>query len=99
MKVFISSVMNGKTEDQIVVERGDVIELLKKTCDENIEIIDSVLKAENKPSLWYLGESIKLMADADLVVFAPGWEKGRGCIIEHECASKYGIPILEIPYI
>lgn len=99
MKVFISSVMNGKTEDQIITEREEVIDLLRTAEDGEVEIIDSVLKAENKPSLWYLGESIKLMADADLVVFAPGWEKGRGCIIEHECASKYGIPILELPYI
>lgn len=99
MKIFISSVMNGKTEDQIIMEREEIINLLSTAEDEEVEIIDSVLKAENKPSLWYLGESIKLMADADLVVFAPGWEKGRGCIIEHECASKYGIPILELPYI
>ena len=91
--------MNGKTEDQIIMEREEIINLLSTAEDEEVEIIDSVLKAENKPSLWYLGESIKLMADADLVVFAPGWEKGRGCIIEHECASKYGIPILELPYI
>ena len=96
MKIFISSVMNGKTEDQIISERKEVIDLLKTVEGEEVEIIDSVLKAENKPSLWYLGESIKLMADADLVVFAPGWEKGRGCLIEHECAVKYNIPYLEV---
>lgn len=88
--------MNGKTEDQIIAERKEVIDLLKAVEGEEVEIIDSVLKAENKPSLWYLGESIKLMADADLIVFAPGWEKGRGCLIEHECAVKYNIPHLEV---
>ena len=88
--------MNGKTEDQIISERKEVIDLLKAVEGEEVEIIDSVLKAENKPPLWYLGESIKLMADADLIVFAPGWEKGRGCLIEHECAVKYNIPYLEV---
>lgn len=40
--------------------------------------------------LWYLGECIKIMADADVVYFCKDWHKYRGCAIEHECAVRYG---------
>jgi hypothetical protein len=42
-------------------------------------------------ALEYLGESIKLLAKADIAYFASGWNDARGCCIEHECAEKYGI--------
>lgn len=48
--------------------------------------------------LWFMAESIRLMADADLVYFAKGWKDARGCMIERECAVQYGVPILEPDY-
>lgn len=46
--------------------------------------------------LWYLGESIKKMSEADVVYFATGWAKARGCQIEHECAVKYNLQVYEL---
>ena len=40
---------------------------------------------EPKTPLWYLGESIKLLGQADIAYFCKDWEKYRGCCIEHEC--------------
>ena len=42
-------------------------------------------------ALEYLGESLKLLARADIAYFAPGWNEARGCKIEHVCAEEYGI--------
>ena len=41
-----------------------------------------------------LASSINKLADADLVVFASGWENARGCKIEFEVAKQYGKRIL-----
>ena len=41
-------------------------------------------------------ESIKLLSEADIVIFAKGWEEARGCIIEHECCEKYGKHLIEL---
>ena len=46
-------------------------------------------------ALEYLGESLKLLAKADIAYFAPGWNKARGCKIEHQCALEYGIHTIE----
>ena len=90
-KIFISQPMNGKTTEEIENERNYIIDRLKE--NECIEIIDSFFKDtphDAKP-LWYLGESIKLMSEADVVFFCNGWQTARGCQIEHDCALEYGI--------
>ena len=38
----------------------------------------------------YLAKSIELLADADIVYFANGWQEARGCKIEHDCVIAYG---------
>ena len=95
-KIFISQPMNGKTTEEIENERNYIIDRLATQFareNECIEIIDSFFK--DKPyeasPLWYLGESIKLMSEADVVFFCDGWQIARGCQIEHDCALEYGI--------
>ena len=91
LKIFISQPMNGKTTEEIENERNYIIDKLRE--NECVEIIDSFFKDaphDAKP-LWYLGESIKLMSDADVVFFCDGWQTARGCQIEHDCALEYGI--------
>jgi len=34
------------------------------------------------------------MADADAVIFAPGWRDARGCRVEHVVASEYDLKII-----
>ena len=90
-KIFISQPMNGKTNEEIKNKRDSIIDKLRE--NECVEIIDSFFKDkpyESSP-LWYLGESIKLMSEADIVFFCNGWQTARGCQIEHDCALEYGI--------
>lgn len=46
---------------------------------------------EDANPLWFLGEAIKKMSEADIAVFARGWHNARGCVVEHECARRYGV--------
>lgn len=98
MKIFISQPMNDKTDKEILNERNMVINLFRLIVPSNqeVELIDSFFEDaphDAKP-LWYIGESIKLMADADVVYFCKDWHKYRGCTIEHECAVRYGKKII-----
>jgi hypothetical protein len=47
------------------------------------------------PHLWHLGESIKMLADADAAYFLDGWEDTVECFIEHEVCRLYGIDIIK----
>ncbi|MBP5596626.1 MAG: hypothetical protein J6Y02_14665 [Pseudobutyrivibrio sp.] len=99
MKVFISQAMRGLDNDTILAKREEILNKVKELYpDKEIELIDSFFKdapTEAKP-LWYLGDSLKLMSEADLIVFADGWESARGCKIEHECAIQYGYTFQEL---
>lgn len=96
IKIFISQPMNGKTNEEIESHRNHIISRLESQFareNEQIQIIDSFFKDvphDAKP-LWYLGESIKLMSEANVVFFCNSWQTARGCQIEHDCALEYDI--------
>lgn len=95
-KLFISQPMRGKCDKEILDERSRVINDVKKLFpNEKIVVIDSFFDGEPKTPLWYLGESIKLLGQADFVYFCKDWEKYRGCCIEHECCVRYAIEFIE----
>lgn len=92
-KLFISQPMRGKTDEEILAVREKALKSAEKQVGEPVEVIDSFFQSapvDAKP-LWYLGESLKLLAEADVAYFVYGWENTRGCMIENICAGKYGI--------
>lgn len=94
-KVFISQPMMGKSNEQIRNERE---ELVKDLEEEGFEVIDSIVaetpeEAFNEP-VYYLSQSILLLSQADYAYFMPGWDKARGCEIEHDICVRYSIKIM-----
>lgn len=96
-KLFISQPMRDKTDEQIEAERNRAIEKAKEVLGEEVEVIQSFFKGapHDATPLWYIGESIKLLGQADIVYFCKDWEKYRGCCIEHECCVRYSIKHVE----
>ena len=96
-KLFISQPMHGKTDTEIENERIKAIEDAKAVLKEDVEVIDSFFKGapvDVRP-LWFLGKSIELLSQADIVYFTKDWDKYRGCKIEHICAIEYDLNIIE----
>lgn len=44
--------------------------------------------------LFWLGANLMDMAKCDAVYFCAGWEKARGCKIEHDAALTYGVTVV-----
>lgn len=98
MKIFISQPMRGKTDKEILSERAKAIETVKERYHADVEVIDSFFQnapTDAKP-LWFLGKSLELLSSADVAVFCNGWKDARGCRIEYNCCSEYGIEHIEI---
>ena len=88
--------MAGKTDKEILDERERILHNVKELFpDKEIEVIDSFFDGKPKTPLWCLGESIKLLDQADIAYFCKDWEKYRGCCIEHECCVRYSIKHVE----
>lgn len=96
MLIMISQPMNGLTNDEILSKRNKVTSILisegyqvVETFFENFNMDDKVI---NK-SLYYLSKSLECMSCCDAVYFCDGWENARGCKIEHDAATQYGLTI------
>ena len=90
-KLFISQPMQGKSIEEIFAEREEAAKKATSLVKRDMEVIDSYIQdaPEGAKPLWFLGKSLELMSDADVVYFAEGWQKARGCRCEYECARAY----------
>nr|DAF91717.1 MAG TPA: deoxyribosyltransferase [Siphoviridae sp. ct8Cp41] len=95
MKIFISQPMQNKTDAEILAERERAIKAAKAKWGDDVEALESFFQgapAEAKP-LWFLGESLKVMADAGAVIVCKGWSNARGCKVEIVAAEAYKLPV------
>ena len=99
MNVFVSLPMAGKTDEWIICKLNEVCEKIDKMHpSEDVQVLNTFFRDVDTsgiacPPLVYLGMSIRMMAEADLVYFVKGWAEARGCLIEHACADAYGLKI------
>lgn len=103
MKAMISQPMAGKTPEDIVETRNRALEFLEKNGYEVVNTLftdvwysESSMKDRgvvNKP-LCYLAKSLENMSLCDVAYFCKGWERARGCLIEHEAAIAYGLIVM-----
>lgn len=97
MKVFISMGMKSKSTEQVRQEMQKVFEQIRENLPE-AELLDSIIDGADKDiaikggsqGLWYLGKSLEIMAEADLVFFVNDYKDFRGCRVEKLCAESYG---------
>ena len=93
--------MKGRTEEEIKAS----IQKMKKIAEiyegEELELIDSYIEdnppKDSKEAVWYLGESLKKLAQADVFMGIYESYDWNGCWIEIETANKYGIKAYTIP--
>ena len=102
MKAIISQPMAGLTKEEILKVREKAEAYLEA---HNYEVVNTFFDEEWKEELEhnkdvvnvplkYLAKSLDTMATCEVVYFCPGWEKARGCKIEHEVAKAYDLNII-----
>lgn len=99
-KVFISQPMNGMPDDLIIARRNAAKAWLSNIFPD-VEFIDSFIAGlpneptQGRESLVYLAKSIEKLAEADIMLQWGHCTDARGCIIERDIATLYGIPIIK----
>ena len=88
-KVFVSMPMNGFSNEAIARNFDLAKVRLEMLIPHDVEIIKSWNMKDAEDPIELLAKSISLLAEADYVYFASGWEKARGCRIEHAVAVAY----------
>lgn len=102
-KAMLSQPMAAKTEKEIVETRERAIAALK---ERGYEIVNTLFTDEWNSNeamkergvvqipLCFLAKSLENMSLCHAAYFCVGWEKARGCRIEHEAAKAYGLEII-----
>lgn len=103
MKAMISQPMAGKTDGEIKIARDSAIKTLS---DKGYEVVNSLFTDEwysqermkergvVQVPLCFLAKSLENMSLCHAAYFCKGWEKSRGCKIEHEVAKAYGLKVI-----
>lgn len=97
IKAFISQPTRDKTGEQILAERTRAIEVIKKQYGNDAIVLDSFFQGAPRDAnpLWFLGQSIIILSQADVAYFIGDWKKYRGCKAENMLAHEYGIKTIE----
>lgn len=103
MKAMLSQPMAGKTDEEIIETRERAIKVLH---EKGYEVVNTLFTDEwyseesmeergvvNRP-LCFLVKSLENMSLCHAAYFCKGWEKTRGCKLEHDAAVAYGLTVL-----
>lgn len=103
LKAMISQPMGGLTDDEIVRTRQKALAYLEQKgyttvntlfTDEWYSKKAMVSRGVAQIPLFFLAKSLEAMSRCHAVYFCKGWEKARGCKIEHDAAVAYGMEII-----
>lgn len=102
-KAMLSQPMAGKTNEEIAATRDRAVAFLKGM---GYEVVNTLFTDEwySKEAmenrgvvqipLCFLAKSLENMSLCHAAFFCKGWEKARGCKIEHDAAVAYGLTII-----
>lgn len=104
--VFISLPMSGLSDEVIKsnIEAAKAVYLSITKLDIsqvafvtnfNCSEPDDTVDPYRRP-IWYLGVALKRISKCDEVFFWFGWQKARGCQVEHDVCVQYNIPIIAV---
>lgn len=103
MKAMLSQPMARKTEEEIIATREKAIATLKSMGYEVVNTLftDEWYSQESMSTrgvvqvpLCFLAKSLENMSLCNAAYFCKGWEKARGCKIEHDAAVAYGLKVI-----
>ena len=101
---MISQPCRGKTEQEITATRERATAVLEAkgytvlntlhTDEWSCTALEQAADVQNKALYFLAVKSLTVMAVCEAVYFCKGWENARGCKIEHDAASAYGLTII-----
>lgn len=103
LKAMLSQPMAGKTDEEIIATREKAIKALESKGYQIVNTLftDEWYSKERLKSrgvvqipLCFLAKSLENMSLCHAAYFCKGWQKARGCIIEHDVAEAYGLTII-----
>ena len=95
-KIYISLPITGRDFDEVESEILYVSGVLEMKGYRVVTPIDFDVNPDlDKPYHELLGNDIKVLMECDMICLCPGWEKSKGCQLEHFAAKLWDKEIIE----
>ncbi len=95
-KIYISLPITGRDFDEVESEILYVSGVLEREGYHVVTPIDFGVNPDlDKPYHELLGNDIKALMECDDICLCPGWEKSKGCQLEHFAAKLWDKEIME----
>lgn len=95
-KIYISLPITGRDFDEVESEILYVSGVLEMKGYHVVTPIDFDVNPDlDKPYHELLGNDIKALMECDDICLCPGWEKSKGCQLEHFAAKLWDKEIME----
>lgn len=95
-KIYISLPITGRDFDEVESEILYVSRVLEMKGYRVVTPIDFDVNPDlDKPYHELLGNDIKALMECDAICLCPGWEKSKGCQLEHFAAKLWDKEIIE----
>lgn len=100
-KLFVSIPMKGRTEEEIKSSMQKMKKIAEICEGEELDLINNYIE-DNPPkdtneAIWFLGESLKKLSQADVFIGIHEYYGWSGRRIEFLTAQEYGIKYYAIP--
>ena len=110
MKILLSHPMTGLTNEEILEREKELKQIALEIKNNNLdrlafytdfiynidkmEFLDNYVDLPEANTIWLLGESIKVLSKADLVIFDYNYKNSKGCQVEKLICDLYQIPYI-----
>lgn len=109
IKIYISQPMSFKSDKEVVKELVEAVTMAKIRMfgptfgefEPEVEVLNTTSDANeydyaHASPLYFLGNSIQMMGQADVIVFAKGWMEDRNCRIERKVSYEYRLKVIDL---
>lgn len=97
MKIYISIPITGHDPEEQQAKAAKFAEAIKALGHKPVNPFDTPAAPshldEREEYAYYIGEDLKEMLRCDAVYFSEGWNRSKGCTLEHFAAEIYGLKI------
>ena len=93
MKVYISLPITGRDIERVRVDIDYVASRLREQGHEPVSPLEINADNLDAPYAELLGNDIRALLDCKAIVLLDGWKNSKGCRLEKEAATIYGLEL------